>query len=59
MPKTSAEIVDTPDEPLPFKVVFSNNGDAIVQRAVTSELAAQELIASLLPLLQKHDDALG
>jgi hypothetical protein len=52
---TNAEIVETPDGSLPLKVVFSKDGEPVAERAVTSELAGQELIANLLPLLRKHD----
>ena len=53
---TSAAVVETPEEPLPFKVVFSKDGVIIAERPVTSQLAGQELIANLLPLLRKHDE---
>ena len=56
MGTTSAEIVETPDALLPFKVVFSKDGELIAERAVTSELAGRELIANLLPLLRKHQE---
>jgi hypothetical protein len=56
MPTTSAQIVETSDGLLPFKVVFCKEGEAIAERAVTSELAARELIANCLPILRKHDD---
>jgi hypothetical protein len=55
MAMTNAQILETPDDPLPFKVVFSQDGETVAERAVTSELAGQELIANLLPLLRKHD----
>jgi hypothetical protein len=55
MATTSAQIVETPGEPLPFKVVFSKDGQRIAERPVTSQLAGRELIEALLPLLQKHD----
>ena len=56
MSTTSAAIVETPEEPLPFKVVFSKDGAIIAERPVTSQMAGHELIANLLPLLRKHDE---
>lgn len=56
MSTTSATIIETPEEPLPFKVVFSKDGVIIAERPVTSRMAGHELIANLLPLLRKHDD---
>ena len=57
MAATKAEIVETPDETLPFKVVISRNGEVLAERPVTSRLAGSELIDALLPVLQKYDDA--
>lgn len=54
---TKAEIVETPDEPLPFKVVISRDGEVLAERPVTSQLAGRELIDALLPLLRKYDDS--
>lgn len=56
MATTTAQIIETPDEPLPCKVVFSKDGEVLAERAVTSHLAARELIDALLPLLRKHDE---
>ena len=56
MATTTAQIIETPDEPLPFKVVFSKDGQIVAERPVTSQLSARELIDALLPLLRKHDE---
>ena len=56
MSTTSAAIVETPDQPLPFKVTFSKDGTVIAERPVTSRMAGEELIANLLPLLRRHDE---
>jgi hypothetical protein len=56
MATTTAQIIETPDEPLPFKVVFSKDGQILAERPVTSQLSARELIDALLPLLRKHDE---
>jgi len=56
MATTTAQIIETPDEPLPFKVVFSKDGQILAERSVTSQLSARELIDALLPLLRKHDE---
>lgn len=56
MSTTSAAIIETPEEPLPFKVTFEKDGVVIAERPVTSRMAGQELIASLLPILRKHDN---
>lgn len=54
--QTTAEIIETPRERLPFKVVFSSDGEVIAERPVTSMLAGSELIYVLLPLFRKHDE---
>ena len=56
MPATTAQIIETPRERLPFKVVFSKNGSILAER-VGSLASGHRLIANLLPLLQKHEDA--
>lgn len=56
MAETSAEIVETKGERFPFKVVFSKDGRVIAERPVASYEGGRRLIASLLPLLQKHQD---
>jgi hypothetical protein len=56
MSTTTAAIVETPQEPLPFEVVFSKDGLVLAERPVTSQMAGHELIANLLPLLRKRDD---
>lgn len=57
MPATVAKIVETRGERLPFKVVFSKDGTVIAERPVGSLESGRRLIANLLPLLQKHEDA--
>lgn len=57
MTATSAEIIETRGERLPFKVVFSKDGNVIAERPVGSYEGGRRLISDLLPLLQKHDDA--
>jgi hypothetical protein len=54
---TKAEIIETPDEALPFKVVISRDGEVLAETPVTSQLAGHELVNVLLPVLRKHDDA--
>lgn len=56
MPATTAEIVKTPGEQMPFKVVFSRNGQIVAERPVASSDGGRQLIDTLLPLLQKHED---
>lgn len=56
MSRTSAQIVENKDGRLPFKVVFSKNGEVIAERPVASEDGGRRLIAELLPLLQRHED---
>lgn len=56
MSTTTAEIVRNDGERLPFKVVFSKDGNVIAERPVASHDGGRRLIAHLLPLLQKHDD---
>lgn len=53
---TSAKIVETKGERMPFKVVFAKNGNVIAERPVVSLEGGRKLIENLLPLLQKHDD---
>jgi hypothetical protein len=58
VPETSAEIVEArKGERLPYKVVFSKDGRVIAERPVASREGGRKLIANLLPLLQKHDEA--
>lgn len=57
MAATSAEIVETKGERLPFKVVFSKGGKILAERPVGSFDGGRRLIADLLPLLQKHDES--
>jgi hypothetical protein len=52
---TTAEIVETPAERLPLKVVFSRDGKVIAERPVGSHEGGQKLIDTLLPLLRKED----
>ncbi len=56
MAATSAEVLETPNEALPFKVVISRDGQVLAERPVTSQLAARELIDAILPLLQRFDE---
>lgn len=56
MAATSAEIIETKGERLPFKVVFSKDDKIIAERPVGSYDGGRRLIADLLPLLQKHDE---
>jgi hypothetical protein len=53
---TTAEIVRTPGERLPFKVVFARAGKVIAERPVGSYQGGRKLIDNLLPLLRKHDE---
>jgi hypothetical protein len=41
---------------MPWKVVFSKDGEVIAERPVGSQEGGRRLIAQLLPLLQKHED---
>jgi hypothetical protein len=54
MAETRAEIIATPEEVLPYKVVFSIDGKNIAERAVTSLVAGRELIEAILPTLQGY-----
>lgn len=56
MPPTNAEIVETEGERLPFKVVFSKDGQVIAERPVATHEGGRRLIENVLPLLQKHED---
>lgn len=56
MPETIGEVVPTPEGRLPFKVVFRLRDRVVVEHAVTSELAGHELIAAILPTLQKFEN---
>lgn len=56
MAATEAEIIETQGQRLPFKVVFTENGTVIAERPVGSYEGGRRLIATLLPLLQKHED---
>ena len=56
MALTTAEIVKTPRERLPFKVIFSRNGRVIAERPVGSNEGGRKLIDSLLPLLRKDEN---
>lgn len=56
MPATNAEIVETAGESLPFKVVFSKDGEVIAERPVATYDGGRRLIENVLPLLQKHED---
>ena len=56
MPATNAEIVETAGERLPFKVVFSKDGEVIAERPVATYVGGRRLIENVLPLLQKHED---
>jgi hypothetical protein len=53
---TKAEIIETPDEREPFRVVFSKDGLTIAEMPVNSWLSGEELIESLLPILRKHEN---
>ena len=52
MSGTVAEILETPGEGMPFKVVFSVEGKSFAEHPVNSRLSADELIAAVLPVLQ-------
>ena len=52
---TTAEIVETPAERLPFKVIFSRDGKVIAERPVASREGGRKLIDNLLPLLRKDE----
>jgi hypothetical protein len=54
---TKAEIIETPDEREPFRVVFSKDGLIIAEMPINSWLSGEELIESLLPILRKHENA--
>jgi hypothetical protein len=54
---TTAEIVETPAERLPFKVIFSKDGKVIAERPVGSHEGGRKLIDTLLPLLRKDENA--
>jgi hypothetical protein len=53
---TTAEIVKTPAERLPFKVIFSKDGKVIAERPVGSYDGGRKLIDNLLPLLRKGEN---
>ncbi|HET7282789.1 MAG TPA: hypothetical protein VFI67_10780 [Sphingomicrobium sp.] len=53
---TTAEIVEARGDRMPFKVVFSKDGKVIAEHSVASYEGGRRLIATLLPLLQKHED---
>lgn len=53
---TTAEIVETPAERLPFKVIFSRDGKVIAERPVGSQEGGRKLIDNLLPLLRKDEN---
>lgn len=53
---TTAEIVETPSERLPLKVVFSRDGEVIAERPVGSHEGGQKLIDTLLPLLREDEE---
>ena len=55
MALTTAEIVKTPRELLPFKVIFSRDGKVIAERPVGSHEGGRKLIDTLLPLLSKDE----
>ena len=57
MPRTRAEIVKSEDRMLPFKVVFTKDGETVAERPVATHAGGRRLIESLLPLLQKHEDS--
>lgn len=59
MALTTAEIVKTSGERLPFRVVFSRDGEVIAERPVASYEGGRRLIDTLLPLLRKHEEADG
>jgi hypothetical protein len=50
--ETTAEVFPTPDDVMPFKVAFMNDGKVIAERRVVSELAGLALVAAFLPTLQ-------
>ena len=52
MSGTVAEVLETPGEGMPFKVVFSVEGKSFAEHPVNSRLSADELIAAVLPVLQ-------
>ena len=56
MSATNAKIVETAGERLPFKVVFSEDGEVIAERPVATYEGGRRLIENVLPLLQKHED---
>lgn len=56
MPATKAQIVKTAGERLPFRVVFSKEGEVIAERPVATYEGGRRLIDEVLPLLQKHED---
>ena len=56
MATTSAKIIETVGERMPFKVVFSKDGKTIAEHSVVSLEGGRRLIADLLPLLQKHEN---
>jgi hypothetical protein len=53
---TTAEIVKTPAERLPYKVIFSRNGKVVAERPVGSHEGGRKLIDNLLPLLRKDEN---
>lgn len=56
MATTTAQIVETRGERLPFKVVFSRDGKVIAERPVGSQEGGRKLIDNLLPLLRKDEE---
>ena len=56
MALTTAELVETPTERLPFKVIFSRDGKVIAERPVGSHEGGRKLIDNLLPLLRKDEN---
>lgn len=57
MVQTTGEVVETPGDVLPYKVVFRRGEEIVAERHVTSLVSGDELILALLPTFRKFDDA--
>jgi len=57
MAYTTGEIIATPEEYFPFKVIFRNAGKMISEEGVTSRSAGDKLVARVLPTLHEFETA--
>ena len=52
MHETTAKVLPTADDVMPFKVSFMKGGKVIAERGIISELEGRALVAFFLPTLQ-------